>query len=70
MVTIKHGRLKCIECTNKRDELYDVSICCTKFLKCDPSLHIIENIGHIQLKNKPVEMKVQGAFDVIDYHFH
>jgi hypothetical protein len=23
-MTIKHGKLKCTECTNKRDELYDV----------------------------------------------
>jgi len=70
MVTVKQKRLKCIECTNKRDELYDVSTYCTKFLKYDPSLHRIENVGQIQLKNNPVEMKVQGAFNVIDYHFH
>jgi hypothetical protein len=36
MVTIKHGRLKCIKCTNLGDELYDVPTCCTKFLKYDP----------------------------------
>jgi len=34
---IKQGGLKCIECMNKKDELYDVSICYTKFLKYDPS---------------------------------
>jgi hypothetical protein len=70
MVNVQQGRLKCIECTNKRDELYDVSTYSTKFLKYDPFLHRIENIGHIQLKNNPIEVKVQGAFDAIDYHFH
>jgi hypothetical protein len=33
IMTIKQGKLKCIECTNKRDELHDVSTYCTKFLK-------------------------------------
>ncbi len=32
---VKQRKLKCIECTNKRDELYDVPIYCTKFLKYD-----------------------------------
>jgi len=34
---IEQGRLKCIKCTNKGDELYDVPICYTKFLKYDSS---------------------------------
>jgi hypothetical protein len=42
---------------NKRDELYDIPTCCTKFLKYDPSWHLIESICHIQLKNNPVEVK-------------
>jgi hypothetical protein len=50
MVTIKYKRLKYIECTNKRDELYDVPTCCTKFLKYDPSWHWIKNIHYVQLK--------------------
>ncbi len=33
---IKQRRIKCIECTNKKDELYDVPIYCMKFLKYDP----------------------------------
>jgi hypothetical protein len=37
-MTIKQKGLKCIECMNKEDELYDVSICCTKFLKIWPLL--------------------------------
>jgi hypothetical protein len=36
MMIIKYGTLKCIECTNKGDELYDVPTCYTKFLKYDP----------------------------------
>jgi hypothetical protein len=34
---IKQGKLKYMECMNKRDKLYDVSTCCTKFLKYDRS---------------------------------
>jgi hypothetical protein len=55
---------------NKGDELYDVFTCCTKFLKYDPSLHQIESVGHIQLENNLVGVKVEGAFDAIDYRFH
>jgi hypothetical protein len=33
MIIIEQKKLECIECTNKGDELYDVSTCCTKFLK-------------------------------------
>jgi hypothetical protein len=33
MMNIKQRRLDCIECTNKRDELYDVPTYYTKFLK-------------------------------------
>ncbi len=36
IIKVKHGRFKCIKCMNKGDELYDVSTCCTKFLKYDP----------------------------------
>jgi hypothetical protein len=36
IVTIKQGIFKCIKCTNKRDELYDVPTYSTKFLKYDP----------------------------------
>jgi hypothetical protein len=38
-MTIKYERLKCIECINKEDELYDVFTCYMKFLKNDPSWH-------------------------------
>jgi len=38
MVTIK-GRFKSVECMNKGNELYDVPICCTKFLKYDLFKH-------------------------------
>ncbi len=34
---VKQGRVKCIKCTNKADELYDVPNYCMKFLKYDPS---------------------------------
>jgi len=53
---------------NKRDELYDVSTYYTKFLKYDLFWHQIEGIGHIQLNN-PIGVKVQGAFDAINYYF-
>jgi hypothetical protein len=35
----------------------------------DPFWHQVENICHIQLKNNLVEVKVQGAHDVMDYCF-
>jgi hypothetical protein len=35
-MTIKHGRFKCIKCTNKGDELCDAFTYYTKFLKYDP----------------------------------
>jgi hypothetical protein len=47
MVTIKQGRFKCIECTNKGDEFYNVFAWCTKLLKYDSSWHQIEGIHHI-----------------------
>jgi hypothetical protein len=37
MMIVKQKIFKCIECMNKRDELYDVFTWCTKFLKYDPS---------------------------------
>jgi len=36
IMTVKQGRLKCIKCMNKKDELYDVLSCSMKFLKYDP----------------------------------
>jgi hypothetical protein len=36
MMTIKQGKLECIKCMNKGDELHDVPICSMKFLKNDP----------------------------------
>jgi hypothetical protein len=36
-MTIKHGRFKCIERTNKRDKLYIVPTNYMKFLKYDHS---------------------------------
>jgi hypothetical protein len=36
IVSIKQGRLKCIKCMNKKDELYDVLSCSMKILKFDP----------------------------------
>jgi len=44
---IKQKILKCIECMNKVDELYDVSTCYTKLLKYEPSWHWIEGICHV-----------------------
>jgi hypothetical protein len=35
-MTIKQRSFEYIECKNKKDELYDVLSCCTKFLKYDP----------------------------------
>ncbi len=52
-MTIKQGRLKCIKCTNKGDNLYNVPTYYMKFLKYDYFLHQIEGIHHIQLKNHP-----------------
>jgi hypothetical protein len=69
MMIIKQGRLKCITCTNKGDELYDVPIYYTKFLKYDYSSHRIEGIHHIQLNNHPVRVKVQNAHNTMDYNF-
>lgn len=53
MVMIK-GRFKSVECTNKRSELYDVLICCTKFLKYDPSRHRVEGICYVELENNTI----------------
>ncbi len=36
MEIVKRMRFKCIKCMNKRDELYEVFIYYTKFLKYDP----------------------------------
>jgi hypothetical protein len=44
IMTVKQGRLKCIKCMNKKDELYDVPSCSMKFLKYDPFWHWIEDI--------------------------
>jgi hypothetical protein len=33
----KQGKVKCIKCMNKGDELYDVPTYCMKFFKYDPS---------------------------------
>jgi hypothetical protein len=38
-MTIKQGRLKCIKCINKGDELYDIPVYYMKFLKSDLSSH-------------------------------
>ncbi len=46
-VIIKQGRFKCIECTYKSDELYDVSTSYMKILKYDPFWHQIENVYHV-----------------------
>jgi hypothetical protein len=54
---------------NKKDELHDVSTYCINFLKYDPSWHQIEGICHLQLDNNLVEVKVQGAPDVVNSHF-
>jgi hypothetical protein len=66
---VKQKKIKCIKCTNKGDELYDVPTYCMKFLKYDPSWHWIKGVCHIQLKNNLIEMKVQGAFNALDYYF-
>jgi hypothetical protein len=68
-MTIKQRRLECIECINKRDELYDVPTCYMKFLKYDPFWHWIESICYVKLKNNLVEVKVQGASNAMDYYF-
>jgi hypothetical protein len=47
MVIIKQEKVKCIECINKQNEMYNVSTCCTKFLKYDSFWHQIEGICHI-----------------------
>jgi hypothetical protein len=36
IITLKEGKLKCIKCINKGDDLYNVFTYCTKFLKYDP----------------------------------
>jgi hypothetical protein len=66
IVIIKQGRFKCM---NKRDKLYDVPTFYTIFLKYDPSWHWIKGIHHVQLENSLVKVKVQGAFDAMDYNF-
>jgi hypothetical protein len=54
---------------NKGDDVYDIPTCCTKFLKYDPFEDQIEDICNVQLDNNPIGVKVQGAFDGIDYLF-
>jgi hypothetical protein len=49
--------------------LHDVSTYCMKFFKYDPSWDQIEGICHLQLENNLIEVKVQGAPDVLDSHF-
>jgi hypothetical protein len=66
MMTIKYGRLKCI---NKGNNLYNVPTYYMKFLKYDYFLHQIESIHHIQLKNHPIKMKVQNALNTMDHNF-
>jgi len=66
-MTIKHGKFKCTKCMNKRDELYDVPIYCTKFLKYDYSWHRIEGIRHVYLKNHLIRVKV--PFDTMVHSF-
>jgi hypothetical protein len=44
---IKQRRVECIKCMNKGDELYDVLIYYTKFLKYDFSWHWIEGVCHV-----------------------
>jgi hypothetical protein len=68
-IIIKQGKVKCIKCTNKEDELYNVPTYYMKFLKYDPSWHLIEGVCHVQLKNNLVEMKVQGGPNAMDYYF-
>jgi len=69
IVTIKQGRFKCIKCMNKGDKLYDVPTFYMKFLKYDLFWHWIKGICHVQLENNLVGLKVQGAFDAMDYNF-
>jgi hypothetical protein len=38
------------------------------WLKYGPSWHQIEGVCHLQLENNLVEVKVQGAPDVMDSH--
>jgi hypothetical protein len=59
IITIKQRIFKCIKCTNKRDELYDVPTYSKKFLKYDPFWHQIENICHVLLKNNLIRVKLQ-----------
>ncbi len=54
---------------NKGDELYDLPAYYMKFLKYDPSWHQLEGIHDFQLKNNPIEVKVQGAPNAIEYYF-
>jgi hypothetical protein len=68
IVTIKHGRFKCIKYMNIKDELYNVPTCCTKFLKYDSSWHRIESICLLQPKKNLIEVKVQGAPNALDYY--
>jgi hypothetical protein len=53
----------------QKDDLYDVFIYCMKFLKYDLYWDWIKGICHVQLKNNPIEVKVQGALNVVDYYF-
>jgi hypothetical protein len=54
---------------NKGDKLYDVPTFYIIFLKYDPSWHWIIGICYVQLENNLVGVKVQGAFDAMDYGF-
>jgi ABC-type polysaccharide/polyol phosphate export permease len=53
----------------KGDDVYDVTICYMKFLKYNPFLLWIESVHHIELENNPINVKVQGAFDAMNYNF-
>jgi len=53
MVVIK-GKFKSVECMNKWNELYDVPICCMKFLKYDLFRHRVEGIRYVELENNSI----------------
>jgi hypothetical protein len=56
MVTIKE-RLKNVECTNKGNELYDVPICCMKFLKYGFFRHWVEGIFYVELEKNLIKWR-------------
>jgi hypothetical protein len=51
------GYSTCIECTNKGDELYDVSTCCMKFLKYDSGC----NAMRVEVVSKDMGVRENGA---------